>query len=187
MHNGTVKAQSEGVGRGAIFTVELPIVAVRAPNLDSADGSQEPADGSADASKANLSEPSVRLDGLRIVIVDDEVDARRVVARVLQGAGATVTAADSVSEALRAVEEVQPHLLVSDIAMPDEDGYDLIRKVRAKGHGVQSLPAVALTAYAAKSYTRTMLLAGFQMHLSKPVDPHDLIAAVASLTGRTGS
>jgi CheY-like chemotaxis protein len=93
---------------------------------------------------------NIRLDGLRIVIVDDEADARRVVGRILQDAGAVVAPAGSVNEALQAIEKIRPHVLISDIAMPDRDGYDLIREVRAKGHTAQSLPSVALTAFAAK-------------------------------------
>jgi PAS domain S-box-containing protein len=184
LHGGTIEAQSPGAGKGATFIVSLPIAAV-AHLLDESFGkSEEPSsqmespDGSAYA--------NIRLDGLRIVVVDDEADARRVVCRVLQDAGAVVASVGSVTEALQAIEKIQPHVLISDIAMPDQDGYDLIREVRAKGHTAQSLPGVALTAFAAKGYARTALLAGYQVHVPKPVDPHDLLAVVASLTGRTG-
>jgi CheY-like chemotaxis protein/two-component sensor histidine kinase len=178
LHGGTVEAQSAGEGKGATFTVNLPIAAVAPSPEGSADEEREPTLESEWA--------SVRLDGLRIVVVDDEADARRLVSKVLEEAGAIVTAVGTVADALRAVEKVRPHVLVSDIAMPDEDGYDLIRGVRANGHSVQSLPAVALTAFAAKGYARSALLAGFQVHVPKPVDPHDLTAVVASLAGRTG-
>jgi len=120
------------------------------------------------------------------VVVDDEPDARRVVSKVLSDAGAAVTAAGSAKEARQAIEKIQPHLLISDIAMPDEDGYDLIGQVRAAGHTAQTLPAIALTAFAHKADARKAQLAGYQVHLSKPVDPRDLLAAAASLTGRTG-
>ncbi len=133
MHGGTVKARSDGEGKGSTFTVELPIVAVAAPTHGPADELQEPAHGLSDALGTDILERSVRLDGVRIVIVDDEADARRVVAKVLQDAGATVTPAGTVAEAMLAVEKVQPHLLISDIAMPDEDGLDLIRKIRRQG------------------------------------------------------
>jgi PAS domain S-box-containing protein len=178
LHGGTVGAQSAGEGKGTTFTVNLPIAAVAPSPGESADEEREPTPESEWA--------PVRLDGLRIVVVDDEADARRLVSKVLEEAGAIVTAVGTVADALRAVEKVRPHLLVSDIAMPDEDGYDLIREVRARGHSVQSLPAVALTAFAAKGYARSALLAGFQVHVPKPVDPHDLTAVVASLAGRTG-
>jgi PAS domain S-box-containing protein len=182
MHGGTVRAESTGEGRGATFTVELPIAAVSA-------GAGEPTDSGGEeavACVAEVASESVRLDGLRIVAVDDEADARRVLSKVLGEAGAIVTAAATVSEALRAVEEVKPHVLVSDLAMPDEDGYDLIHQVRAKGYDAKSLPAVALTAFAQQGYARRSLLAGYQVHVTKPVNPHDLLAVVASLAGRTG-
>ena len=183
MHGGTVRADSPGEGHGATFTVLLPITAVLSSAAD--DG------GSEVAHLTRTGEPgdtatSVRLDDLRIVVVDDEPDARRVVSKVLSDAGAAVTAAGSAKEARQAIEKIQPHLLISDIAMPDEDGYDLIGQVRAAGHTAQTLPAIALTAFAHKADARKAQLAGYQVHLSKPVDPRDLLAAAASLTGRTG-
>jgi len=119
-------------------------------------------------------------------------DARRLIGKVLTDAGATVTVAGTVAEAMAALtklneqKECAPDVLVSDLAMPDYDGFDLIRRVRAAGHTVQELPAVALTAFANKGYARSALLGGFQIHVSKPVDPQDLIAVVAALTGRAG-
>ena len=132
---------------------------------------------------------TVRLDGLRVLVVDDQPDARRLIAKVLQEAGATVTAAATVREALQALESKEgvPHVLISDLSMPDEDGFDLIRQVRAAGHSVQQLPAVALTAFTDKESARSALLGGYQVHVPKPVEPNDLIAVVASLMGRTGS
>jgi CheY-like chemotaxis protein len=119
-------------------------------------------------------------------VVDDEPDARRLVVKVLREAGAVVTVASSAAEAIEALEKSNPEVLVSDLGMPDEDGYDLIREIRARGHHARDLPAVALSAYAHKNDRRQALLAGFQMHISKPADPHDLTAAIASLAGRTG-
>ena len=180
LHGGTVAAHSAGEGRGAVFTVNLPIRAVR---IDDGDG--EAPSGSDDALAPDLT--PVRLDGLRVLVVDDEADARRLLVRVLGEAGAIVTAAGSVVEALAALATAHPpQALVSDIAMPGQDGYDLIRQVRGLGHTVKDLPAVALTAFAHKDDRRRALLAGFQVHVSKPVDPHDLIAVVGSLSGRTG-
>jgi CheY-like chemotaxis protein/two-component sensor histidine kinase len=181
MHGGTVKAQSEGEGKGATFTMTLPIAAVASTGESDTEHTPE----STDAMLRRLQPP--RLDGLRIVIVDDEADARRVVSRILSDAGAIVMSAANVPEALRGIESLQPHVLVSDIAMPDEDGYDLIHQVRNQGITAQQLPAIALTAFAAKEYSRGVLLAGYQVHVPKPVDPVDLLAVVASLAGRTGT
>ena len=187
MHGGTVRAQSDGEGRGAMFTVLLPIAAVQglAGNEAGAAGSVAPLPGD-EAGEFNGTVASVRLEGLRIVVVDDEPDARRVLSKVLSEAGAVVTVSDSVKHARQAIEKVRPHLLISDIAMPDEDGYDLIGQIRAAGHTAHTLPAIALTAFAHKADARKAQLAGYQIHLSKPVDPRDLLAAAASLTGRTG-
>ena len=182
MHGGTVRAESAGEGHGAKFTVELPIVAVSATQAEES----AVVDESVSTSAATGMAQSIRLDGLRIVAVDDEADARRVLTKVLGDAGAIVTAAANVPDALQAVERVQPHVLVSDIAMPDEDGYDLIRKIRASGNDAKSLPAIALTAFAHKDHARRALMAGFQVHVAKPVDPRDLLVVVASLAGRTG-
>lgn len=179
VHGGTVHAESAGEGRGAIFTVNLP---VRAVHLDEGDG--EAAGGSDDAPSLDLT--PVRLDGLRVLVVDDEPDARRLLVRVLGEAGAIVTAAGSVVEALAALATANPQMLVSDIAMPVQDGYDLIRQVRGAGLGAKELPAVALTAFAHKEDRRRVLLAGFQVHVPKPIDPHDLTAVIATLAGRTG-
>jgi PAS domain S-box-containing protein len=180
LHGGTVKAESAGAGTGATFTIEIPIRALIADAPD-----DEPPSPGVISVVGTF--PEVRLDGLRILIVDDEVDSRRAVFKVLQSAGAVVTAASSVTEAMKMIVRTPPDILVSDIGMPDEDGYDLIRKVRAAGHGGRALPAVALTAFAHKEDQRRALLSGFQVHVSKPVDPHDLVAVIGSLAGRTGT
>ena len=128
----------------------------------------------------------MRLDGLRVLVVDDEPDARRLLVRVLGAAGAVVTAASGAAEAMEALSAARPEVLVSDIGMPDVDGFDLIRRIRARGHTVKDLPAVALTAFVHKEDQRQALLAGFQVHIGKPVDLHHLTAVIASLAGRTG-
>ncbi len=107
--------------------------------------------------------------------------------KVLDAAGAAATAAGSAAEALEHLATARPDVLVSDLGMPDEDGFDLIRQVRARGHCARDLPAVALTAFVQKDDQRRALLAGFQVHVPKPVDPHDLTSVIASLAGRTGS
>jgi PAS domain S-box-containing protein len=177
LHGGTVDAASAGEGRGAIFTVNLPVRAVQAEEADS---------NAASEFHLALDPMFVRLEGLRVLVVDDEADARRLLTKVLGEAGAMVTAVGSVAEALVVLASENPHVLLSDIAMPDQDGYDLIRQVRGAGHSAKELPAVALTAFAHKDDRLRVLLAGFQVHMPKPIDPHELIAVTATLAGRTG-
>jgi PAS domain S-box-containing protein len=185
LHGGMVQAESEGEGRGSTFTVVLPIRAVSV--ADDLDGDRQATHAGVDTAPV-----TIRLDGVRVLVVDDEADARRLIGKVLTDAGATVTVAGTAADAMAALTKLHeqkgcaPDVLVSDLAMPDEDGFDLIRRVRAAGHTVQELPAVALTAFANKGYARSALLGGFQIHVSKPVDPQDLIAVVAALTGRAG-
>jgi PAS domain S-box-containing protein len=179
MHGGTVKVESAGLGSGSTFTVEFPIQAVRAIEWE---GDAVETDGEPNAALMQ----EVRLDGLRVLIVDDQYDAQRALAKVLESAGAIVATADSAQDAMIIVSKGWPEVLLSDIAMPGEDGYDLIKRVRAAGHSARDLPAVALTAFAQKEDQRRVLLAGFQVHVAKTVDPHDLTAVIGSLMGRTG-
>ena len=120
-----------------------------------------------------------------MLVVDDEPDARQLVRRVLTECGAEVAVAESAAEAMELVESFRPDVLVSDIGMPDQDGYDFIRQVRSRV-AAKTLPAVALTAFARSEDRRRALLAGFQTHVAKPVDPAELVAVVASLVERTG-
>ena len=125
------------------------------------------------------------LDGLRILMVDDNIDTLELVAVILSQYGTEVITAASVAEALDAFAQFVPDILISDIAMPGEDGYSLIRQVRAlEGFQARVLPAIALTAYAGEAERVLALEAGFQMHVSKPVDPFELVAVVASLAAR---
>jgi CheY-like chemotaxis protein len=181
LHGGTVEADSPGEGLGSTFTVNLPI---RAVSMEES-GDELGAGEIQQAPTAVLA--SVRLDGLRVLIVDDEPDARRLLAMVLQQAGAVVTAASSAVDVFAALPTAKPEVLISDLGMPDTDGFDLIRQIRAQGFHARDLPAVALSAFIRKEDQRQALLAGFQVHLSKPVDPRDLTAVIASLTGRTGA
>ena len=130
--------------------------------------------------------PLYSLDGLRVLVVDDEADTRELLSVMLKQYGADVKAVSSAGEALLSLEQLKPDVLVSDIGMPFEDGYSLIRRIRAleAQHGGQ-VPAVALTAYARESDRSLALKAGFQLHVSKPVEPTDLAAAVAKLVGRS--
>ncbi len=180
-HGGSVKAESEGEGKGSMFTVLLPI---RAVQLE-ADSMPSTTPRTALGAEASESHPLVRLDGMRVLVVDDEADARQLLVKVLEQAGAKVLAASSAREALDILSQLTPEVLVSDLGMPEEDGLDLIRKVRGRGLHPRDLPAVALTAFVSKEDQRAALLAGFQVHVAKPVDPHDLTAVIASLTGRT--
>lgn len=183
MHGGTVEAKSEGEGKGSTFTVHLPIRAVRPSHGETDDKSE-----GVDESEHNVlaRQPAVRLDGLCLMVVDDEPDARQLLKKVLERAGAEVIPAASAAEAMAALPNAHPHVLVSDIGMPTEDGFDLIRQVRQAGYSARDLPAVALTAFVDKEDRRKALLAGFQVHVPKPVDSHDLTVVIASLAGRTG-
>jgi signal transduction histidine kinase/CheY-like chemotaxis protein len=178
MHGGTITAESPGPDQGATFTVRLPIAAVRLTTSETTT-----TDG------ILLGLPDVddtpRLDGLRVLVVDDDPDARELIVTVLGRRGAATRAVSSAAEALEAVSVDPPDVLVTDIGMPGEDGFSLIRKIRAlpAAHGGE-VPAVALTAYARPDDRTRALLAGFQLHIPKPVEPAELIAAVASLTHR---
>jgi signal transduction histidine kinase len=179
LHRGTVHATSQGVGRGATFIVRLPISA------GEVQGGQASALGERrmTASAASPIPRLPRLDELRILVVDDNPDGRTLTSLVLTQAGATVTAVASVREALQMLEVERPDALVSDIGLPDEDGYGLIRQIRQyeAEHG-GFLPAVALTGYARVEDRARSLAAGFQAHLQKPVDPVELTTAIATIT-----
>ena len=186
-HGGTVEAVSPGEGKGSTFTVRLPIRAVRIRDeseeeeVASNNGDDEPAD----SFRITERRPLVRLDGVQVLVVDDQADARRVLTIVLERAGAVVTTADSARTAIETFSEARPDVLVSDLGMPDQDGFDLIRQLRDDGHDARDLPAVALTAFVQKDDAHLALLAGFQVHLPKPIDPHDLTSVIARLAGRT--
>ena len=180
LHGGTVHADSPGEGQGATFTVKLPLMAV-GPKAIEPERVHPAVGGSVPF------ECSPRLDGLRILIVDDDADIRDLLTYTLEVCGAEVMAAASADEAISALTESSTpmDILISDIGMPDEDGYALLRRVRAlepeNGGGI---PAIALTAYARTQDRRAALLAGFQSHVAKPVEAAELIAVIANLAGR---
>jgi signal transduction histidine kinase len=186
-HGGTVEAHSEGEGKGSTFTVHLPIRAVRLGEDEEGETvSNTGEDEAEDTVPVAERRPLVRLDGLRVLVVDDEADARRVLVMVLEQAGAVVTTARTVAGAIESLAKARPDVLVSDLGMPDQDGFDLIRQVRDEGHDARELPAIALTAFVQEDNAHSALSAGYQVHLSKPIDPHDLTSIIASLAGRRG-
>jgi signal transduction histidine kinase/ActR/RegA family two-component response regulator len=184
LHGGTVHAASEGVGRGATFTIRLPILGAAAD--------VEPGSGRVEQRSAeSIDSPTPRwqhLHDLRILVVDDDADGRTLTTLVLTQAGASVEAVASAREALQLFEVQRPDVLVSDIGLPDEDGYSLIRQIRqheAEHGGV--LPAIALTGYARADDRARALAAGFQAHVTKPLEPTELFAAIADVTGHLKS
>jgi PAS domain S-box-containing protein len=169
LHGGTVFAESAGEGQGATFTVRLPLL-----NDDSRRQEEEAVNG-----VASLALSSFPLAGLRILVVDDEIDSRDFVAFVLEEAGAEVISLSSAAEALQSIEQTAPDLLVSDIGMPQMDGYMLINRIRTQlAPEYRQLLAIALTAYAGEANERQVLQAGFDKHLAKPIDPTQLVATV---------
>ncbi|RYZ02700.1 MAG: PAS domain S-box protein [Myxococcales bacterium] len=173
LHGGTISADSKGEGQGCTFTVTFPVAPLK-PEVRGA------ANRFANIGELELNERP-ELVNLKILVVDDEGDARDLVVAVLEQLGAKVTSAGSASEALSVVAQELPDLLLSDIGMPGEDGYALIRQFRAVP-GAESIPAAALTAYARAEDRRKALDAGFMMHIPKPVEPAELVAVIASLT-----
>jgi PAS domain S-box-containing protein len=173
MHGGTVAAASAGPGKGAKFTVLLPIAAL----FDDSPPEPEKLNG------GNTSD-ATRLEGVRVLIVDDDADTCTVMSRILNETGAAVATAVNVDAALVKLEQFDPQVLVSDIGMPERDGYDFIREVRSRGYSYQRLPAIALTALARPQDRRRALLTGYQIHMAKPIDASELTAAIAALIGR---
>ena len=179
LHGGTVSIESAGEGRGTTATVQLPLMVVDRPG-DKA-GRLHPAAPQAGPDRKIAGE----LAGLRIVVVDDNSDARELIKRVLEDCAAAVEAASGVSEALEMIQTHRPHVLVTDVGLRDADGFELLRRVRALGseHGGR-VPAIALTAFALSEDRTRALRAGFLVHISKPVDPSELVATVASVARR---
>ena len=179
MHGGSVRAKSPGEGQGSTFVVMLPITVVHPEQP----GKVRPKDAERKPSDDPCGDH--HLSGLRVLVVDDEPDARNLMTRVLEDCGAEVEAAGSVVEALDLVESFRPDILVSDVGMPEQDGYDLMRQVRRRLTS-KELPAAALTAFARSEDRMRAMRAGFQVHVAKPVNPEELVAVVATLAGRTG-
>lgn len=178
LHGGSVAVESEGEGKGATFTITLPFVGVISQKeSDAVDPTQSEEILSFDGL------PS--LEGLKVLVVDDEADTRELIGEVLKECGSEVIITRSAAEALEALEQHKPDILISDLGMPDEDGYSLIEKIRAlPSERGGNIPAAALTAYARAEDRMRVLRSGFQFHLPKPVDSAELVTVVASLAGR---
>ncbi|HWN45280.1 MAG TPA: response regulator, partial [Thermoanaerobaculia bacterium] len=180
LHGGTVEANNRSDEQGASFLVKLPVMVVRrsAATLPS-----EPERVHPGVSGIVPFDCPPALDGIKVLAVDDEADARNLLALVLEQCGAEVRTCASAAEALAALADYEPDILVSDIGMPGENGYDLIKKVRAwEADRGRRIPAVALTAYARVEDRLQALTAGYNMHVPKPVEPAELAVVIASLT-----
>lgn len=176
LHHGRVEVESEGEDRGSTFTVTLPIAATIHAT---AEGEFLPAESNV------LPLNSAKIfDGVRILVVDDEADSRDLISTILTRCGSEVRCSESAAEAIRAFAEWGPDLLLSDIGMPNEDGYSLIRKVRKlRSKRAKQIPAIALTAYATDEDRSLALAAGFQIHLTKPVEAKSLLTSIAAALG----
>ncbi|MEH2265935.1 ATP-binding protein [Nostoc sp.] len=177
LHGGTIWAESLGEGQGAIFTVRLPLIKKELAPKEQID-----------IDRLNDSSTTEILTGIEILVVDDDDDTREFHSFVLEQEGARVIAVVSAKEALQVLAESEPDILLSDIGMPETDGYMLIRQVRAlQAKQAKQIPAIALTAYAGEINQQQALESGFQKHLSKPVEPEELVNAIATLIGRNGN
>ncbi len=182
LHGGSVMARSDGAGKGTTFTVILPIMVAQTEPDPGVTGE----DRLSTSSPNCLSASAPQLEGVRILVVDDEADTRAIFRRLLEDCGARVRTASSAAEAFDAFTAEPPDVLISDIGMPVEDGYSLMRRIRELDKELGgNTPALALTAYARPEDRLRAVRAGFQMHLVKPVEPHELITMAASLVQRT--
>jgi CheY-like chemotaxis protein len=174
IHGGSIKAESKGQGRGATFRIRLPLVDAAAGAADFGDEDQ-----------FKMAKSPQLLSGLNVLLVDDDSDTLTLMATALTKRQANVTAVSSAGEAIQAITRKRPDVLVSDIAMPDEDGYGLIEKIRRLENGeTQNIPAVAITAYAKEEDRERALSSGFQIYLAKPVELTELISVVARAARR---
>jgi PAS domain S-box-containing protein len=178
LHGGNIRAESGGPQQGSTFIVDLPL----------ADERRDPArrqEREREIERRGTVPAVARLEGLRVLLVEDDEDSRKLLGLMLKKQGAEVTSASSSAEALSAFGQILPDVVLSDIGMADEDGYELMRKVRAlPANGGGLTPAIALTGYATRKDRERALSAGYQLHLAKPVEPADLVAAIARLSPR---
>jgi CheY-like chemotaxis protein len=177
LHGGTVRAESAGEGQGATFTVRLPSGSFEAA------GSHERRGALADV----VAPKSDALDGIRFMLVEDEKDTRDFLCRLLASYGGEVVAAASASEALELLPSARADFLISDIGLPDVDGYELMQRIRRMdGDSAAGIPAIALTAYARGQDRLLAFRAGYQAHIAKPIDPTELVAAIVDLAQVSG-
>jgi CheY-like chemotaxis protein/anti-sigma regulatory factor (Ser/Thr protein kinase) len=179
LHGGSIAVSSEGKGTGSVFKIQLPIASVRTETDDDPEQTR--------TLPAVVKAKPANFTGMKVLVVDDEPDARELLRRVLQGSKASVVLAASAEEALAQVDAEHPDVIISDIGMPIVDGYDLMRKVRALGHSRGTVPAIALTAFARSEDRAQALGAGYSAHLAKPVEAAELLATVAALTDRSAT
>ena len=178
LHGGTISAESHGLGKGSVFTVDLPLAQER---RDPARAEERRREIDRRRSRSGV----VRLDGVHVLLVEDDDDSRKLLGTILKRHGARVTSTKSAAEALNAFDQELPDLMVSDIGMPDEDGYELIRKLRSSPPEKGGLtPAIALTGYASRKDRERALAAGYQQHMAKPIEQAEMLAAIAALVGR---
>ncbi|WP_397570040.1 response regulator [Schlesneria sp. T3-172] len=176
LHGGTVRAHSEGPGTGAEFIIRLPVTSNTVPDQPSIESQLS---SGPDLVSNYLAAGNIA--GTKVLVVDDDADTRVLLQRLLRDCHVEVTTAASVAEALEYVEQIRPQILISDIGMPNRNGYDLMREIRDRGIDLHRLPAIALTAFARSEDRRKALHAGFQLHLKKPVNPAELVSAISSL------
>jgi CheY-like chemotaxis protein/two-component sensor histidine kinase len=182
LHGGSVQATSAGEGQGATFTVMLPLA------LKENESDEQAVEQSFDDDHTTTQCAQRNLEYMKVLVVDDEVDAQELVKRVLEECGANVLTASSADEALELVQTYKPHVVVSDIGMPGKDGYDFIRTLRGFSSEMGGdIPAAAVTAFARFEDRIRALRSGYQTHVAKPIEPAELIAVVASLAGRHDS
>jgi PAS domain S-box-containing protein len=178
LHGGTIRAESEGLGKGAVFSVDLPLAQER---RDPARAEEREREVERRQSRSGV----VRLDGVHVLLVEDDDDSRKLLGTMLKRYGARVTSTKSAAEALAVFEGELPDVLISDIGMPDQDGYELMRRLRAlpPERGGKT-PAIALTGYASRKDRERALSTGYQQHIAKPIEQADMIKAIAALLGR---
>jgi CheY-like chemotaxis protein len=186
LHGGGISAESGGLGQGSVFRVDLPLAQER---RDPARAEERRREVERRRSRSGV----IRLDGLHVLLVEDDDDSRKLLGTMLKRYGAKVTATKSAAEALRVFTEESlgdapsselPDILVSDIGMPDEDGYELIRKIRELPPQKGGLtPAIALTGYASRKDRERALAAGYHQHIAKPIEQAEMIAAISALIG----
>jgi CheY-like chemotaxis protein len=178
LHGGTITAESEGFGKGAVFTVDLPMTQERRDPAQAEERRRE-------VDRRRSRKGVVRLDGVHVLLVEDDDDSRKLLGTMLRRYGARVTSTKSAAAALEAFEGELPDVMISDIGMPDQDGYELIRRLRTlpveKGGAT---PAIALTGYASRKDRERALSSGYQQHMAKPIEQVDMIRAIAALIGR---